>query len=184
MRFLGPPSLVINDGGSELRGAFERGLEQLGTLQHVTIPESPWQNSKSERHGGWVKERLQREVNSGRCTFSSLEELDEFLAAVSAAKNRWFCQGGYSPVQLVFGEAPRVPAELLSDDAGGLTTLADAYHDPAGLDEHAAEFRRRLEIRGAAQRAAMMESSKEAIKCAGATQISVSSRGPGAAAVE
>ena len=130
----------------------------------MTVPESPWQNPKSERHGGWIKERLQREVDSGRCAFASLEELDEFLAALTAAKNRWFSQGGFSPVQMVFGEAPRIPAELLLDDAGGLSTLADAYHDPAGLDEHGAEFRRRQEIREAARQAAMTEASKKAIK--------------------
>ena len=61
---------------------------------------------------------------------ASLEALDEFLAALTAAKNRWFSQGGFSPVQMVFDPG----------DAGGLSTLADAYHDPAGLDEHGAEL--------------------------------------------
>ena len=163
VRFLGAPQMIICDGGSEFRGQFERGLEQLGILQHVTTPECPWQNSKSERHGGWLKERLQREVNSGQCSFSSLEEMDEFLASITAAKNRWFNQGGYTPVQLVFGELPRVPAELLSEDQGGLVPLCDAYHDPAGLDECGAEFRRRVQIREKARQAAMEQCSKEAL---------------------
>ena len=145
IRFLGCPQMIICDGGPEFRGQFERGLEQLGVLQHVTIPECPWQNSKSERHGGWLKERLQREVNSGQCSFDSLSEMDEFLASITAAKNRWYNQGGYTPVQLVFGELPRVPAELLSEDQGGLVPLCDAYHDPAGLDECGAEFRKRID---------------------------------------
>ncbi|OLP94162.1 hypothetical protein AK812_SmicGene23826 [Symbiodinium microadriaticum] len=163
VRFLGAPQMIICDGGSEFRGQFERGIEQLGILQHVTAPECPWQNSKSERHGGWLKERLQREVNSGQCSFISLEEMDEFLASITAAKNRWFNQGGYTPVQLVFGELPRVPAELLSEDQGGLVPLCDAYHDPSGLDECGAEFRKRVQIREKACQAAMEQCSKEAL---------------------
>ena len=163
VRYLGAPQMVICDGGSEFKGHFERGLEQLGVLQHLTIPESPWQNSKSERHGGWLKERLQREVDSGQCSFGSMEEMDEFLASITAAKNRWFNQGGYTPVQLVFGELPRVPAELLSEDQGGLVPLSDAYHDPAGLDESGAEFRKRIQIRERAKQAAMEQCSREAL---------------------
>ena len=120
VRFLGAPNMIICDGGSEFKGHFERGLEQLGVLQHVTIPESPWQNSKSERHGGWLKERLQREIDSGRCPFDNAEELDNFLAELTAAK-------------------------LLSEDHGGLVPLIDTYHDPASLDEVGAEFRRRMD---------------------------------------
>ncbi|CAE7298113.1 unnamed protein product, partial [Symbiodinium microadriaticum] len=66
VRYIGAPSLVISDGGNEFKGAFERGLEQLGCLQHVCAAESPWQNAKSERHGGWLKRRLTQEVESGR----------------------------------------------------------------------------------------------------------------------
>ena len=89
--------------------------------------------------------------------------MDEFLASITAAKNRWFNQGGYTPVQLVFGELPRVPAELLSEDQGGLVPLSDAYHDPAGLDESGAEFRKRIQIRERAKQAAMEQCSREAL---------------------
>ena len=164
VRYLGPPSLIINDGGNEFRGIFERGVEQLGTLQHVTAPESPWQNSRAERHGGWMKRRLRQEIESGQCALSNLDELDEFLSSLVAAKNRWFNQGGYTPVQLVFGELPRIPGELLAEDNGGLLPLNDAYHDPAGMDEIGAEFRRRNEIRERAKRLAMSENSKEAVQ--------------------
>ena len=163
MRHLGAPSLVISDGGNEFKGTFERGLEQLGCLQHVCAAESPWQNAKSERHGGWLKRRLVQEIESGRCTFGSLGELDEFLASLTAAKNRWFNHGGHSPTQLVFGELPRIPAELLNDHPGGLLPYLDALHDPAGMDEVGAEFRKRMKIRERARQAAMESDSKEAI---------------------
>ena len=101
IKYLGPPQMIVTDGGNEFRSVFERGLEQLGILHHVTAPESPWQNSRAERHGGWRKGKLKQE-----------------------AKNRWFNAGGYTPVQLVFGELPRVPGELLSNDTGGLVPLS------------------------------------------------------------
>ena len=72
-----------------------------GRRKRVTAPESPWQNSRAERHGGWLKGKLKQE-----------------------AKNRLFNAGGYTPVQLVFGELPRVPGELLSNDTGGLIPLS------------------------------------------------------------
>ena len=122
VRFLGPPSMVITDGGKEFQGRFERGVEQLGTLHHVTAPDSPWQNSRAERHGGWLKQRIIQELESGQSVIENLEDLDELLAATTAAKNRWLCSGGYTPVQLVFGEMPRVPGELLSDNPSRLQT--------------------------------------------------------------
>ena len=146
------------------RSVFERGMEQLGILRHVTAPESPWQNSRAERHGGWLTEK--KEVGSGQLSLSSLEELDDFMSQLLAAKNRWYNTGGYTPVQLVFGELPRVPGELLTEDAGGLVPLSDA----GGLDEVGAEFRRRSEIREQARQAAMQATSKEAIH--GATRSS------------
>ncbi|CAE7917463.1 unnamed protein product, partial [Symbiodinium sp. KB8] len=176
VRYIGAPSLVISDGGNEFKGAFERGLEQLGCLQHVCAAESPWQNAKSERHGGWLKRRLTQEVESGRCIFDSLDELDEFLAQITAAKNRWWNQGGHSPVQLVFGELPRVSAELLSDGPGGLQPLADSLHDSAGGDEVGAEFRRRMAIRDRARQLAMENDSKEAIQKAIKTTTSPTRR--------
>ncbi|CAE6937198.1 unnamed protein product [Symbiodinium sp. CCMP2456] len=174
IRYLGPPHLIISDGGNEFRGAFERGAEQSGCLQHICAAESPWQNSKSERHGGWLKRRLQQEIDSGRCAFGSLEELDLFLSTLTSTKNRWYNQGGHTPVQLVFGELPRIPGELLGDHPGGLVPLVDAYHDPSGNDEIGEEFRRRNAVRERAKQLAMESSSKEAITKALKTSTSPS----------
>ena len=129
-----------------------------------------------ERRGGWLKRRLTQEVESGRCIFDSLDELDEFLAQITAAKNRWWNQRGHSPVQLVFGELPRVSAELLSDGPGGLQPLADSLHDPAGGDEVGVEFRRRMAIRDWARQLAMENDSKEAIQKAIKTTTSPTRR--------
>ena len=163
IRFFGPPAMAICDSGNEFKAKFERGCESQGILQHVILPECPWENSKAERHGGWLKEKLDKEVNSGACTFTTLQELDEFLTYLTAAKNRWFSRSGYTPAALVFGETPRIPGDLLSDDFPGLCAHEDAHSDPYGVDEASTEFRRRQEIREKARQAALEQTSKEAV---------------------
>ncbi|CAE7324282.1 RE1, partial [Symbiodinium necroappetens] len=164
LRFLGAPSLMITDSGNEFKGIFERQCESHAILQHVTIPEQPWKNAFAERHGGWVKDKLDKEIASGQCAFQTLEELDEFLSALTATKNRWLQRSGYTPAALVFGELPRVPGELLADDEISEQAVADAYSDPSGLDQAATEFRRKLEIREKARQAAMAQTSREAFQ--------------------
>ena len=161
--FFGAPTMIICDSGSEFKGMFERGCESIGIMQHVCIPECPWENSKSERHGGWVKQKLDKEISSGRCSFATLLELDEFLNSLTTTKNRWFHRGGFSPATLVFGELPRVPGELLSDDHVGLSGIADQFEDPLEVDTAAGEFRRRFHIREQAKQLAMEQTSKDAI---------------------
>ena len=164
IRFLGAPQMILCDEGREFKGSFERGLEQMGIIQHITHAESPWENGKTERHGGWLKERLEREIESGQCTMSSLEELDEMLASLTAVKNRWINRGGYTPSQLVFGQLPRVPGELLSEDAFGNFGMADAYEDPAEVDEAAGEYRRRHRVQERARQLAMEQCSRDAVR--------------------
>ena len=56
VRYFGPAEVLITDGGSEFLEAFERGAKYLGIFQHVTNAESPWENGRCERHGGWIKD--------------------------------------------------------------------------------------------------------------------------------
>ncbi len=72
-------------------------------------------------------------------------------------------RGGFSPATLVFGELPRVPGELLSDDHVGLSGIADQFEDPLEVDTAAGEFRRRFHIREQAKQLAMEQTSKDAI---------------------
>ena len=129
-RYFGLPQLIICDSGNEFKGAFERGRELCGVLQHVILPECPWQNGKAEGHGGWLKNRLDAELHGGRCTLQTLEEIDEFLATLTSVKNRWLCRGGYTAAQLVFGELPRIPGELLAEDELAIHGMHDAYTTP------------------------------------------------------
>ena len=122
----------------------------------------PHGNAKAERHGGWLKNRLDSEIHSGRCVFSCLEELDEFLASLTATKNRWLNKGGYTPSQLVFGHL--VPGELLSEDELGNHGLLDAHDDPMEVDEAAGEYRRVHAIREKARQLALQQASRDAVK--------------------
>ncbi|CAE7735919.1 unnamed protein product [Symbiodinium sp. CCMP2592] len=164
IRFFGPPEVLVCDSGSEFKAHFERGCEGQGILQHVVLPENPWKNAISERHGGFIKHRLDQELSSGRGVLQTWEDLDDFLHEMVSVKNRWLSRGGVSPTQLVFGKMPRIPGDLLSDDHTGLMALHDALEDPLGTDQAAAEFRRRMEVRERARQITMAQASREAVQ--------------------
>ena len=166
IRFFGSPQLIICDSGNEFKGAFERALEHMGILQHVIHPECPHENGRAERHGGWLKQRIDKEISSGRTLVHSLQDLDELLSAVTSAKNNWLNRGGFTPAQLVFGQLPRVSGDLLQEDELSLHGMQDAYSDPMEVDEAAGEYRRRHQIRERGRQLAMQQDSKDAIQIA------------------
>ena len=160
----GTPDVVISDGGMEFRGRFERGLEQYGVLQNVTDQESPWQNGRVERHGLWVKERMEMEISSAGSVVSNVNDLEALVIELVSCKNCWFSRGGYSPAQLVYGKNPRLPAELLSD--AGQTTAGwdEALCDATEGDTATAEFRRSHLVREKARKLAMESSCREKVR--------------------
>ena len=160
----GIPETVVTDGGSEFKQQFERSLEQFGALQIITDAASPWQNSKAERHGGWVKERAEMEVNSGQTILSSVGELEELVICMVACKNRWFSRGGYSPSQLVFGINPRVPTELLDDDPMHDLGWREIDTDPYDQDTAASAFTKAHHIRHRARQLCIEATSRDKIK--------------------
>ena len=164
LRYFGSPQMVVCDAGNEFRGSFERGLENSGILQHVIHPESPWENGLAERHGGWLKDRIDREIQSGRTLIHNFNDLDEMLSSLTSSKNNWLNRGGFTPSQLVFGQMVRLPGELLADDELALQGCLDAHEDPLQVDEAAGEFRRRFQIRERARQLALQQDAKEAIK--------------------
>eukprot|EP00971_Amphidinium_carterae_P186679 3705641-Amphidinium_carterae.2 len=115
VRAYGVPDAVLTDGGSEFAGVFSSGLERQGVLQMVSDPESPWQNGRAERHGGWVKERIESEAQQPGSCIRAIPDLDLLLAEVVSAKNRYLSRAGCSPEQLVFGRSLTWPGELLQE---------------------------------------------------------------------
>ncbi|CAK9063078.1 unnamed protein product [Durusdinium trenchii] len=121
-------------------------------------------NSKAERHGGWVKERAEMEVNSGQTILSSVGELEELVICMVACKNRWFSRGGYSPSQLVFGINPRVPTELLDDDPMHDLGWREIDTDPYDQDTAASAFTKAHHIRHRARQLCIEATSRDKIK--------------------
>ena len=72
----GIPETILCDGGSEFKQAFERSAEQFGLMQIITDAASPWQNGRVERHGGWVKDRAEMEINSGQTVLVEVSDLE------------------------------------------------------------------------------------------------------------
>ena len=164
IRHYGAPTMLICDSGNEFKGAFERSLENAGVFQHVIHPESPWENGLAERHGGWVKNRIFREIDSGRGVVQNLQDLDELVAGLTATKNNYLNKGGYSPCQLVFGQSLWIPGELLTEDDLLARGTEDAFQDPLEIDEAAGEFRKRFNIRQRARQLAMEQDSRDALQ--------------------
>ena len=160
----GDPEVVITDGGMEFKARFERGLEQHSVLQAVTDIQSPWQNGRVERHGQWVKDRLELELSSGSSLVENYLDLEELAIEVVNCKNIWFSRGGYSPAQIVYGRNPRLPAELLSDANQNTPGWADILCDPSEMDTPAFEFKRASQIRDRAKQLAMEHSSREKLR--------------------
>jgi len=166
LRPFGSPEIVQCDGGSEFKGEYERKLEQLGCLQVITDGASPWQNAKAERHGGWVKDRAEEELQSGSSVVSSPEDLSELITEVVTAKNQHFSVGGYSPFQMVFGVNPRLPLDLLSEDS----LQEVAWHDinePTDGDTPAASFSKAHAIRSKAKELCFKHHAREKVRLSG-----------------
>ena len=160
----GTPDVVISDGGMEFRGRFERGLEQYGVLQNVTDQESPWQNGRVERHGLWVKDRMEMEVSAAGTIVQCVNDLEALVIELVSCKNGWFSRGGYSPPQLVYGKNPRLPAELLSDAGQCTPGWDEVLCDATEGDTATAEFRRSHRIREKARKLAMENTCREKVR--------------------
>lgn len=74
----------------------------------------PWENAKTERHGGFSKQVFEEADVLELCM--NMTEVDFLADAVTTAKNRHSNRSGHSPAQRVLGESARMSASLLSDD--------------------------------------------------------------------
>ncbi len=162
LRPFGSPEVVHCDRGSEFKGVFERRLEQHRCLQVVTDGASPWQNAKAERHGGWVKSRAEKELQSGISVISSPEDLAELITEVVSAKNQHFSAGGYSPFRMVLELSvnPRLPLELLSEDSLQEVAWNDT-NEPIDGDTPAASFSKAHAIRSKAKELCFKHHARE-----------------------
>ena len=96
-------------------------------------------------HGVLVKDLLAKGLET-EVVFTP-DDLEDLLAEIVSLKNRRGNRRGFTPYQLVIGQNPRVPHELLSDDAVDEVEMQELSRDDADLDSPAKAFRQSMRIR-------------------------------------
>mgnify|MGYP005693850643 CR=1 FL=1 len=119
---------------------------------HHIDSQSPWEQGRTERAGGSLKEDLEKIV--AECAVTTEEEFELALAQALDVRNRYANRSGFSAHQRVFGSSLRLLGSLVSDDFVDRFALSE---DPS------TEFRRSAEIRAAAQDAYFKNADKGAV---------------------
>eukprot|EP00435_Cladocopium_sp_Y103_P022132 s1863_g5.t1 len=153
IKHYGPPVLLVLDRGKEFdNDKFKEQIGGLGVGLHFTDPQSPWQNSRTEKAGGILKDKI---IATMHATTASLEELSIVISEVIACRNRYMDRFGFSPMQRVFGKNLRLPASLMSTDALNRELVDIAAPDP---------IHRSWEIRDAAAREWIRKQDQGAVR--------------------
>ncbi|OLP97775.1 Copia protein [Symbiodinium microadriaticum] len=137
----GAPGVVTVDLENGLQKALARVGDWTGMRIKSAAGQTHWQAGFTERQGGiWkaVFARINEELSVTK------EDIHLAISAVSGAKNSLTRANGYSPLQHVFGSAPRLPEDLLEGPH------ARAVGDEAIIDDkHAHEVALRTSARAA-----------------------------------
>ena len=114
VRPFGPPRKLISDLGRKFTGAaFTKRVVSDGAIHEFTSAKSPWQNVRTERHGGIVKTLIAKSrVDAPPDDFPEIEEI---VTQCVVAKNKLMNKSGFSPFQHVFGLQPNTIGALISD---------------------------------------------------------------------
>ena len=158
VKHYGWPEMIVCDQGPEYTGqAWQDYLGDHGILVHLCDSQSPWQNGRTERAGGALKEQIYDSLRElGECV-SPKELVFRVIPEAVAARNAFINRSGFSANQRVFGGTFRMPATLLSDDAVDRLLLSQ---------NGSTEFDRACEIRSAAQKALFRQSELHAVQAA------------------
>ena len=147
------PDLVVTDQGPEFTGhEFSNYVGEQACLHHFIDSQSPWQQGRTERAGGSLKEDLRDVIEE--CGIVTNKEFDLALTQALDARNRFSNRSGFSAHQRVFGTSLRLPGSMLSDDHIDRLSL---HTDPS------TDFRRAADIRAAAHKAFIKHSDRAAI---------------------
>ena len=147
------PELLVTDQGPEFVGHEFANYVAQGSLHHFIDSQSPWQQGRTERAGGTLKEDLRDVIE--HTAIVTEDEFELALAQALDARNRFANRSGFSAHQRVFGATLRLPGSLISDDP--IDRFA-VFADPT------TEFQRAAEIRNAAQQAMFRHQDKEAVR--------------------
>lgn len=151
-RTFGMPQYVAIDEGREFRGGFVRHCAAAGIATFRIAARAPWQQGRVERHGGIIKELIEKSRNELPPT--SMSELVQILRECECAKNRFSNRSGFSPMQRMTGQWPRMPGSLVGDEE----------IDPALQAENATDdFTKLMEARKVAQQAFIRHATQTAM---------------------
>eukprot|EP00435_Cladocopium_sp_Y103_P020466 s1075_g5.t1 len=156
----GPPVLLIMDRGKEFyNDKLQNTIGGLGVGLHYIDAQSPWQNSRTERAGGILKDKI---LATAQAAAATTEEIPMVLSEVVTCRNRYMDRFGFSPMQRVFGKNLRLPASLMSTDAlnSELTDAAagDPIHRAWQVRELASQEWLRRQDQGAVRRSIRAQS--------------------------
>ena len=152
-RTFGNPQILVMDQGTEFQKDFMERASQAGSLIRTIGARAPWQQGRTERHGGIAKGVLEKVLQ--QVGPSDLEEWKMCLCAVEQAKNRLFNKSGFSPAQRQLGANLRMPGSLASEDEYDASLMRGTA---------AQEMQRTLQIKEAAMEAFIRHTSAESIR--------------------
>ena len=152
MRTFGPPEVLTFDAGREFLKRFMSQASGHGIVTHQIAAKAPWQQGKTERHGGHFKALLEK----ARSEFvvRNLKDLRQLVGEVEQAKNRYANRSGFAPVQRQIGQWPRLPTTILSDEGLDPSLVAGVMVD---------DVEKLHEMRRIAQKAFCEYNAKEAL---------------------
>ncbi len=148
----GIPKFLVVDRGTHNRGAFQLELEKLGVTFREVATEAPYQLGRTERHGGILKNMLNRVIHATQAT--GLGDLQLALTQCLEVKNQHSNMGGFSPAQWVLGRNP----------SRGVWTEDDEKEAEVHDEDPQSLFNRRGVIREAARSAWAQEDSHKRVR--------------------
>ena len=126
-RTFGHPEVITCDAGREFLGEFIQRAAAEGIVVHQIASKAPWQQGKTERHGGHFKELLDKARSE--VVVQNIKDLKQLMTEVEQAKNRYSNRSGFAPIQRQIGQWPRLPTSILSDEAIDPTLLQGVITD-------------------------------------------------------
>ena len=155
LHWAGPPQYAAHDAGGEFVSQEWNDFLQEHGIRPV-VSAAPWQRGRIERHGGTVKEMLDRIDHEH--PIESHSQFDEALRQCFHAKNTMSVVSSFSPEQAVLGKASRLPASIISDED------LSAHMMGSGQELASEKFRQQLELRSLARAAFSKADNSDALR--------------------
>ena len=152
-RTFGSPEIVVMDQGTEFQKDFTERASQAGSLIRTIGARAPWQQGRTERHGGIAKGELEKVLEQVG-PVDLLEEWKMCIYAVEQSKNRLFNKSGFSPAQRQLGANLRMPGSLSSEDPYDAVLMRGTASQ---------EMQRTLQIKEAAMEAFIKHTTADSI---------------------